>query len=205
MKTCKRCNQVRPLSDFTKHAKTPYCKPCCAEKLREWREANPELSRAHSAKYKERHPDKIKQISKQYCDNNKDVLAIKNREWYERNTEYAKQKAKEWRLANPERVRATLNALRMKRNSAAGSFTAEDVKNILSAQLGLCSTCGVDLAAGYHIDHIVPLSKGGTSWPDNLQMLCPTCNRRKGRKMPEQWAELATLAKTTAPKAQAEG
>ena len=29
-------------------------------------------------------------------------------------------------------------------------------------------------------DHILPLSMGGVSTPDNLQMICSRCNTRKG-------------------------
>lgn len=34
------------------------------------------------------------------------------------------------------------------------------------------------------VDHIVPVSKGGLSEPENLQTLCWRCNRAKGAKMP---------------------
>jgi 5-methylcytosine-specific restriction endonuclease McrA len=33
---------------------------------------------------------------------------------------------------------------------------------------------------GLHLDHILPEFMGGTAEPENLQLLCPTCNRRKG-------------------------
>jgi len=32
------------------------------------------------------------------------------------------------------------------------------------------------------IDHIIPWRDGGTNHPDNLQMLCPTCNKQKMRR-----------------------
>lgn len=48
--------------------------------------------------------------------------------------------------------------------------------------------CGVSVAAEpnllLEVDHIVPVSKGGTSEPENLQTLCWRCNRTKGAKMP---------------------
>ena len=30
------------------------------------------------------------------------------------------------------------------------------------------------------VDHVVPRSRGGTDHPENLQLLCPNCNRIKG-------------------------
>ncbi|PID52968.1 MAG: HNH endonuclease [Micrococcales bacterium] len=53
-----------------------------------------------------------------------------------------------------------------------------------------CVQCGVSVAAEPHllleVDHIVPVSKGGLSQPENLQTLCWRCNRTKGAKMPAQ-------------------
>ncbi|MDD7836001.1 HNH endonuclease [Paenarthrobacter sp. AB444] len=47
--------------------------------------------------------------------------------------------------------------------------------------------CGVSVAMEPHllleIDHIVPVSKGGLSIPENLQTLCWRCNRTKGAKL----------------------
>lgn len=48
--------------------------------------------------------------------------------------------------------------------------------------------CGVSVAVEpnllLEVDHIVPVSKGGLSEPENLQTLCWRCNRAKGAKMP---------------------
>ncbi|MEV0586117.1 HNH endonuclease signature motif containing protein [Nonomuraea sp. NPDC050310] len=50
-----------------------------------------------------------------------------------------------------------------------------------------CLNCGVSLAAEPHllleVDHIIPVSRGGLSVPENLQTLCWKCNRAKGAKI----------------------
>jgi hypothetical protein len=47
-----------------------------------------------------------------------------------------------------------------------------------------CRYCGISVAAEPHllleVDHIMPVSRGGLSTPDNLQTLCWRCNRTKG-------------------------
>ena len=42
---------------------------------------------------------------------------------------------------------------------------------------------GRDLYRGLEIDHIHPKSAGGTDDPDNLQVLCTSCNTSKGAKV----------------------
>ncbi|MEO5534139.1 MAG: HNH endonuclease signature motif containing protein [Pseudolysinimonas sp.] len=50
-----------------------------------------------------------------------------------------------------------------------------------------CVQCGISVAAEPHllleVDHIIPVSKGGPSLPENLQTLCWRCNRSKGAKI----------------------
>lgn len=50
-----------------------------------------------------------------------------------------------------------------------------------------CRYCTVSIAAEPHllleVDHIIPVSKGGLTTPDNLQTLCWRCNRTKSNKI----------------------
>ncbi|MBO4856796.1 MAG: HNH endonuclease [Bacilli bacterium] len=41
--------------------------------------------------------------------------------------------------------------------------------------------CGKsDLLENLEIDHIIPIARGGKTTPDNLQVLCHDCNKKKG-------------------------
>lgn len=42
-----------------------------------------------------------------------------------------------------------------------------------------CVQCGSE--EKLHIDHIIPISRGGREDEDNMQVLCRTCNLKKGK------------------------
>lgn len=50
----------------------------------------------------------------------------------------------------------------------------------------------------FEVDHIVPRSKGGEDHMDNLQLLCPNCNKRKGDKDMKIFAEMMLREKEEA-------
>lgn len=49
-----------------------------------------------------------------------------------------------------------------------------------------CRYCG-ETDAPFEIDHILPVSRGGSNDPDNLALACFPCNRAKGSKLIEEW------------------
>lgn len=50
----------------------------------------------------------------------------------------------------------------------------------------MCVYCGC--AQGpFHLDHVMPLSRGGASDADNLVVACKTCNYDKRARTPEEW------------------
>ena len=84
-----------------------------------------------------------------------------------------------WRQANPD-MKAQIDRNRKARvRGAEGSHTVIEIKAMLQAQGGLCRACSVDITGGYHLDHIVAVSKGGSNWISNIQLLCRTCNLSK--------------------------
>ena len=86
-------------------------------------------------------------------------------------------------------IRAHVKNAKLKRKKVKGKFADKDIKKILNSQKFKCVNCKSDIRFKYHIDHIMPLSLGGTNWPNNLQCLCPSCNLQKSSKDPIQWAQ----------------
>jgi len=61
----------------------------------------------------------------------------------------------------------------------------EDVEPVVLIELddGICGICGEDVDPfEYHIDHIIPLSKGGEHSYTNTQIAHPECNLKKGAR-----------------------
>ncbi|WP_436987722.1 HNH endonuclease [Streptomyces sp. enrichment culture] len=55
----------------------------------------------------------------------------------------------------------------------------DDVKQLVWIRdQGKCRVCGA--TSELQFDHVIPVAMGGSSEADNLQLLCGTCNRRKG-------------------------
>ncbi len=74
---------------------------------------------------------------------------------------------------------------------APGHFYQSDIDSLLDKQKEICAAphCNTSLSITFHIDHRKPLSRGGSNWPKNLQLLCPFCNDSKGSKTMEEWAK----------------
>ncbi len=67
-----------------------------------------------------------------------------------------------------------------KRRSIPTSVRAE----VWDSSGGTCYHCGKALhpISDFHVDHLVPVAKGGTDTRDNLVASCQRCNRRKATK-----------------------
>lgn len=63
--------------------------------------------------------------------------------------------------------------------------TKELRKKIMERDNYTCQICGKIMKDGVdiHIDHIIPVSKGGKSVSSNLQVLCSKCNLHKSNKI----------------------
>ena len=118
---------------------------------------------------------------------------IRKHNWYERTKEefrelkkiYRKthimeerKRVRFWRKNNPDKIRKINQRRRVRKLGAAGSHTDKEWVNLKTLTGNQCLGCG---AKGIELteDHIIPLSKGGTDYIDNIQPLCLPCNSRK--------------------------
>lgn len=90
--------------------------------------------------------------------------------------DYLKQKESGKKRARDINRRALLN-------KADGKITKDVIKYLLQNSDGRCFYCGVGINNEYHVDHYIPLSRGGNNKKENLRISCPTCNYRKGSRL----------------------
>ena len=90
------------------------------------------------------------------------------------------------RFANYAELLASVaphRARRKQREAAAkGSYTQEDLDTIRERQGDRCAYCSTPLNGKGCRDHIVPLVRGGSHYPENLQWLCNRCSSIKGER-----------------------
>lgn len=159
-----------------------------------------EYMAAHQRKYRSKHPDRVRAYEgkRDKAQRAKRVRIIRSinpephrtslRKSFQKHKAKRVAEARQWRNRNKERYSQHMRAAKAKRRAAEGSFTRKDIILLFEKQNSLCSVCKTDISNKYHVDHIIPLAKGGTNWSDNLQLLCRPCNQSKGSKTMEEWA-----------------
>lgn len=84
----------------------------------------------------------------------------------------------------PERARASKRSAKLRRRARAlgaeGSHTAGQWTDLCEAHGWFCDYCGTELdQTTVTRDHVIPLTRGGTDYIDNLVPCCHSCNSRK--------------------------
>ncbi len=182
-KTCTRCGQTKPISDY--YWETYFdrpkaaCKECCRAANNKARRANPEKHRKVNLEY--------------YYKNKEQLNEYRRAKWpelYKSKIEYHKQKGKKYRAENPDIINGQARRRRAKKR--ANGWEKYTEAQVLEMHGAVCHICGgeIDLTLNrkigtegwemsLHIDHVIPISKGG---PDKLSNVKPShgkCNLKK--------------------------
>lgn len=144
------------------------CRQCAVAKAARWRSDNRETARDVSRRSAEKRRREKPQA----------IREAKRRD-YRKRAESVKAAAARWQAANPEKVREYHRNRKARVRGAEGSHTAAEVAALFKAQRGRCAACRIGLTNGHHADHIVAVTKGGSNWIRNIQLLCEPCNLSK--------------------------
>lgn len=110
-------------------------------------------------------------------------------EYHKKNADKKIQTAKDWVKNNPDKRKFIVFNYDSKRRAIkkdGDSFMK--VKLWAEKQKKICYWCNIDCTDNYHIDHYVPLAKGGLHTVDNLVISCAKCNMTKSAKDPFKFA-----------------
>lgn len=132
---------------------------------------NPEPKKARDRKYREEHAKEIKAYLRDYKSTNEQYRAHS----LEYNREYSR--------THPERNAQNFNNRRARKQQAGGSFTSKEWLELCIRYQYTCLCCKRrEPEITLTVDHVIPLSKGGSNSLENIQPLCLECNLRKGTK-----------------------
>lgn len=187
-KRCSKCGAEKPLSEFYKdrHASdglTHSCQVCQRAMARRWQERNAEHRTAYG---------------KQWRETNRQYDKERKAQWYVTRAEQERERARRYRQEHPDQVRAAIKAYRKakpekihtiqqrrraRKYQQGGSYTEQQWVSLKHQYNCTCLRCGrsepdIRLTA----DHVIPISRGGSSYIENIQPLCDDCNRWKNAK-----------------------
>ena len=200
-KTCTKCGQAKTFSEFAKDKTkstglTSSCLACrrayAKDKIAnnpEYREvlrlqskayyhANKEASKARNKRWTKNNPQRRRDIDAIFRANNRAEQAERMKRYRLEHPEARKI----WGQKNPDRQSA-IRARRSFRLRGGDTFEIK-IGELLKLYQSPCFYCGAETE---HIDHIVPLARGGRHSIGNLTGACAPCNLSKGSKFITEW------------------
>lgn len=186
MRICTKCKVEKSISGFHKSKSHkegyyPRCKECVREAVREHRLAHPEKVKQDKQRSAQKHPEKAAERSRRFHTAHPGRAAIYREKWLVDHPEEMKRAREVWAQENPNRRRI----LQGRRRARMKNQFIEDVDHRVVYEMhgGCCGICKDYVAPdNFHVDHIVPVSKGGMHGYINVQPSHPNCNRRKAAK-----------------------
>jgi 5-methylcytosine-specific restriction endonuclease McrA len=219
-RTCARCGRTPDEVEFRRDKRIKsdglgaYCLPCGREYNREHYRANREQSLertgayyrdnraavlAQCGEYRHRNIDRIRAYDRQRSAGNPAKIARSAafREAVRRDPQRQADHRRylhTWHVNNRDKARAYAARRRMRERGFDGRRVERiDREAVWKRDLGLCGLCALPVPfKQMHLDHIKPVSRGGSHTAGNTQPAHPRCNiRKKDREVP-RWVYATT-------------
>lgn len=184
---CKDCNKIRKAKYHIKNkeknnkkSKEYYLKnkSIINKKRREQYKNDPSIKN-NIYLWRKNNNNKIKQIRKKYYKKYKEIILAKHKKYVQDNKRSVRAREALWHKLHPENKRAKMARRRAREKNAPGLCSKDQLKARWDYYGGKCWMCGKDANT---VEHVIPLSKGGSNWPANLRPACKMCNSKKSDK-----------------------
>jgi len=187
------------------------CRACRDKSQRGWREENSERHKENQHSWyeankvrrteqdkiwKKSNPERVKGYQKKYrvkCRQTEEYKARKrlyNHSYYTSHKEEVKKTNSAWQRNNPNKRREILHRREALERGGLGEWPIPQARirgYLWDMQRGRCLYCRDSLGTGYHLDHMIPLSRGGLHDWLNVCLACPRCNISKGNKTDKEF------------------
>jgi len=158
-KTCVKCGETKPLSEFPPRGK---CRACCRRKQTEYRVKNRDRLLERKRKAYWRDVEETRRLAREYRRTNIETIS-------------ADEAA--WRRAHPEHNWKHHYIKRAKRFGVPVVVEPFSKADVVALYGDRCVYCGV--GEFEHLDHYEPVSKGGAHTLANVRPSCAACNKSK--------------------------
>lgn len=139
-------------------------------------------------KAKSLYPDYVRRIAEKSAAHrakNPEYTKSQNAKRRAKDPELARLQSREWFAANPDKRAEYEQNRRAKKRNNGGVITPGLKAKLFEAQKKSCVCCKKQFnISSLHMDHIIPISKGGPNEDKNIQLLCQPCNQSKHAKHP---------------------
>lgn len=199
MKICNKCEVEKSLEDFRlKKERSTYrynssCKKCESEQKKEYYLNNKSniLNRKKERIVTPEAKEKRKEYLSKYYKENKEKRKEIMQKYYKENREQLLKNASEYKKTKDGKISSRASASKRRNASldnADGTITKHSLDVLLQIQNNQCFYCKKDLSLltdrETHLDHYIPLSKGGAHSITNVVWSCSSCNLQKSSAIP---------------------
>lgn len=201
-KTCSKCKEAKPFSEFYRDARAAdrhrgQCKVCSKADAAEWARSQPDKAKAYHAAWRAANKAKTHIASAAWRKRNPEAVAaqgVKRRaadpegvaravtEWKKKNPAKNAAHTARWKRAHPSQVNASNNA---RRAAEAGKTPAWANQFFIAEAYDLAQRRTKATGFKWHVDHIVPLKSKlvcGLHTEHNLQVIPAAQNCSKSNR-----------------------
>jgi 5-methylcytosine-specific restriction endonuclease McrA len=174
MRTCTKCLQEKPLSEFLifqRDGRMTRCRDCLNAKTRAYHQTNRErLNTLRQARYEANRAEENR----------------RKREWMRAHPEKIRVYNKRYAAKDPDRLRANVANANHRRRAQGGGVSAWQWRGIRAEYGGRCAYCAIK-PPHLQQEHVEPLVLGGAHEPENVVPACARCNASKNSRSLLVW------------------